>query len=566
MHNLFLGELRHHCMEIFLLDVIAAEKPKGRKLTPYTPEQQQAALEEVLRGVCEQTDSILEKIRVDYLLAVAQFNDIIKLGVRPTKRVIIDAFMEWVNVAATLRLPPTLSEPSSEFYVPELVEREREGNHNLFKRPILDQLRQDIASIVLPSWLEKPPSNIGDASHGKLKADQWRTLCSIHMVITLARLWGHSNATVEEQAVLQNFVHLVIATDLASRRSMSPQRAAEYDRHMLAYLQGIVELFDVSLVPNHHLALHLTICLAMFGPVHGWWSYPFERYNGMLQRLNTNHKAYEIPMTFMRYFYMGVKLRWITNTVDWPTQPVYQRWFESFRKTFNEQLRGTRVTDALSFEFLHSTTPQSAPRPYDESDASPLSSDVYDSLLAVVNSEDGTQFASAHATRITRSITTLPTHVQFIKRIVHNGVGFTAGGRNSYVTYRIHGAGHDRVGAGRIDSIFYHRRVEGRQVVVKPYVVIHEYQPLSQEHERYDPYRQFEGLNTQLYYDTFDAIPRVVALEDIVAHFAAFVYKPNEIRQRCVVVRSLDRVSGLLNESLERLTRCLTELDRIVSR
>lgn len=171
------------------------------------------------------------------------------------------------------------------------MERERQGNHNLFRKPILDQLRKDISSIVLPSWLEKPPSNIGDAAHGKLKADQWRTLCSIHMVVTLTRLWGNSKATAEERAVLQNFVHLVVATDLASRRSMSPQRAADYDRHMLAYLQGIRELFDASLVPNHHLALHLTICLAMFGPVHGWWSYPFERYNGMLQRLNTNHKA-----------------------------------------------------------------------------------------------------------------------------------------------------------------------------------------------------------------------------------------------------------------------------------
>lgn len=251
-------------------------------------------------------------------------------------------------------------------------------------------------------------------------------------------------------------------------------------------------------------------------------------------------------MTFMRYFYMGVKLRWITNTVDWPTLPIYQNWFESFRKTFNEQLRGTRVTDALSFEFLHSTTPQSAPHPYDERSASSLSADVYDSLLAVVNSQAGMKFASAHASRITRSVATLPTQAQFLKRIAHNGVAFTTGGRDSYVTYRIHGGDRTSIGAGRIDSIFYHRRLEGGQVVVKPYVVIQEYQPLSKEHQRFDPYRQFEGLNTRLFYDTFHTIPRVIALDDVVAHFAALVYKPSEIGKRCVVVRSLDRVNGLL--------------------
>ena len=194
------------------------------------------------------------------------------------------------DVASELRLPPPLPEVSSRFFVPELVAKKEQRNFDVFDRFVLAEIRKDISRIVIPSWLETSPRNIGDAEHGKLKADQWRTLCTVHIVMTLARLWGHPKASYAQRRVLRNFVHLVVAVELATRRSMSSSRAAAYDYHMYEYVKGIQELFNCKLVPNHHLALHLAPILQLFGPVHGWWAYPFERYNGILQRLNTNNK------------------------------------------------------------------------------------------------------------------------------------------------------------------------------------------------------------------------------------------------------------------------------------
>ncbi len=155
---------------------------------------------------------------------------------------------------------------------------------------VLSALRRDIREMYVPSWLEKPPANIGDPAHGKLKADHWRTLCTVPMVMTLVRLWGTSNSLVDEVEALDNFMHLVAAVDLATRRTMNAERANAYDTHMVEYLRGLQSLYEVNLVPNHHLALHLRECLLLFGPTHGWWAFPFERYNGMLQRLKTNQK------------------------------------------------------------------------------------------------------------------------------------------------------------------------------------------------------------------------------------------------------------------------------------
>lgn len=85
-------------------------------------------------------------------------------------------------------------------------------------------------------------------------------------------------------------MHLVIAVLAGTTKTMSLQQAQLYDHHMYQYLVSLRDLFDVDLVPNHHMALHLRECMELFGPVHAWWAFPFERYNGIIGKLNKNNK------------------------------------------------------------------------------------------------------------------------------------------------------------------------------------------------------------------------------------------------------------------------------------
>lgn len=203
---------------------------------------------------------------------------------------------------SSILIPPALPYPTNNFH---LIEADNEASEpenqfgRIFTGQVLDAIRKDIGVIHVPSWLERPPANVGSAATGKLKADHWRTLCTVHMVITLGRLWGGSSASDDERAALENFMHLIAAVDLATRRTMSRERAVSFDRHIEAYLLGIRTLYDAQLVPNHHLSLHLMDCLLLFGPTHGWWSFPFERYNGMLQKLKTNHKQRTLPFSII---------------------------------------------------------------------------------------------------------------------------------------------------------------------------------------------------------------------------------------------------------------------------
>ncbi|KAG1758760.1 hypothetical protein EDD22DRAFT_849772 [Suillus occidentalis] len=101
----------------------------------------------------------------------------------------------------------------------------------------------------------KLPKNLGDAEHGKLKAEQWWTAIEFDLPVILV-----GNMVVKNEG-----------------RSH-------------------------SLCPNHHACLHLHEFLLRYRPMHGWWMFPFERIIGVLQKTNMNHKIRELERTMLETF------------------------------------------------------------------------------------------------------------------------------------------------------------------------------------------------------------------------------------------------------------------------
>lgn len=157
---------------------------------------------------------------------------------------------------------------------------------------ILPEVWSDRKRTVLPSWISPIPSEAGSARAGKLTADQWRTLCTVHLVITLIRLWGHCEPKDRRHDLLTNFMHLVTATGALFRRSVGTETIQLYQESMQAYLKGHLRLYPhLNLSPKHHLSLHLPEFLMGFGPVHGWVTWGFERLVFGFQNTNTNGKV-----------------------------------------------------------------------------------------------------------------------------------------------------------------------------------------------------------------------------------------------------------------------------------
>jgi hypothetical protein len=164
---------------------------------------------------------------------------------------------------------------------------ELEASTPVLGKDILSAIRADMEETILPSWIEPAPRNWGTTEHGKLSADQWRVLCTIHLPISLISIWGRGDA--RRTAMLANFMDLVTAVRIASMRVTNNEYIALYDKHILSYASGILELYkDADIKPNHHLSLHLGHFLQTLGPVHAYRTFVFERINFMMQRMKTN--------------------------------------------------------------------------------------------------------------------------------------------------------------------------------------------------------------------------------------------------------------------------------------
>lgn len=96
MHNLFLGELRHHCREVWGIDV-KDKSGDSKKHVAHTPEQQRGQLLKVLGALRKGSRTALDKIRRGYIVAVAEVNGVNPTTGNLTKAAYRDALLAWVR-------------------------------------------------------------------------------------------------------------------------------------------------------------------------------------------------------------------------------------------------------------------------------------------------------------------------------------------------------------------------------------------------------------------------------------------------------------------------------------
>ncbi|KAE9384351.1 hypothetical protein BT96DRAFT_842371, partial [Gymnopus androsaceus JB14] len=163
----------------------------------------------------------------------------------------------------------------------------------------LAQIRADMQQTQKPSFIPSAPGKPGEAAQGKFTADQWRTFCTIHLPITLIRLWGSKEGT-RWYEMLVNFMHLVTAVRLANMRAMTAERVDRFEYHIRTYLTHLIGFGfadpmgglypHTRISPYQHMMLHFGGLLRRFGPVHSWRCFAFERLNYILQSFPTNSK------------------------------------------------------------------------------------------------------------------------------------------------------------------------------------------------------------------------------------------------------------------------------------
>ena len=165
------------------------------------------------------------------------------------------------------------------------------GRTVVIGREVLEAVWDDMARTLVPSCVAPAPASGKIAAKpGKLKADEWRTLAMMHLVITLVRLWGSAGGRMEE--MLHNYMNLVAAVFMSCLRSLTEEHIHAYDFYYTQYLKSFLSLYpEVPLQPSNHLAQHCDENMSDMGPSHSTRAFGTERFNRSLQEVPTNMKS-----------------------------------------------------------------------------------------------------------------------------------------------------------------------------------------------------------------------------------------------------------------------------------
>lgn len=162
--------------------------------------------------------------------------------------------------------------------------------------------------MVTPGWLTSVPANLGEPKHRKLKSDQWWNFGMTYLPISLIRLWDwledndNNSWSQDYKKLLLVTLSLISVVIIASSCITSLEKARLYLAHIQAYLSGLHELLpQYKFLPNHHMVLHLSEYLELYGPVHAWWTFPFKLLIGLLQHIPTNFQDGKQSVSFFSH-------------------------------------------------------------------------------------------------------------------------------------------------------------------------------------------------------------------------------------------------------------------------
>ncbi|KAJ6567785.1 hypothetical protein B0H10DRAFT_2356873, partial [Mycena sp. CBHHK59/15] len=302
MHAFYLGLFQRHIRTIWGMDIsIDDGLDKSSQRSNYVPTAQEIQAVHIELQVNPEAKQTLAKIPTAVLVSMCRDNHLRFSG---RKRELFLRLREHVGFvdSRTGRVISATPDTNARPKVP------KKRTTVVLGPKILKEVRIDMERRSMPSTVGRAPAHPGEAAWGKFTADEWKTFCIYHLPFTLTRLWGpyKESADVEEcrkYKMLQNFLHLVGAVKLATSPTITPQTIDAYEKEILSYLSELLTLYPGAQIELYqHLAMHFGDLLKRWGPTHSWRCFAFERYNGLLQKINTSKKFGEMEASMLRTF------------------------------------------------------------------------------------------------------------------------------------------------------------------------------------------------------------------------------------------------------------------------
>ena len=168
------------------------------------------------------------------------------------------------------------------------------------EKPVLDKKDLDkdqdkMDKLKVPAGVGRMPKKI-ENSYGGFTADQWKSFTVLFSIYALWDILPRNDLKLWRDFVMAcSYLCCPVITEMKALLAHS-------------YLLKFVRILNSSM----HLYSHLVDCVLDYGPVHSFWRFSFECYNGILGEFGTNQRAVEIQL--MRKFTSSQYM----NDLHWP--------------------------------------------------------------------------------------------------------------------------------------------------------------------------------------------------------------------------------------------------------
>lgn len=149
----------------------------------------------------------------------------------------------------------------------------------------LDTIQSRVNSFTVPSGIGRIPMKIS-SGFSQFTADQWKNWVLYFSVVAMR--------DIITDEVQQCWKHFVLACRTLCTKQITVEKAKLGDALLLQFCRRTERLFGKDhITPNMHLHCHLLECILDYGPLHSFWCFAFERYNGILGSMPNNNRCIE---------------------------------------------------------------------------------------------------------------------------------------------------------------------------------------------------------------------------------------------------------------------------------
>ena len=152
----------------------------------------------------------------------------------------------------------------------------------------LKQIEERCHKMEVPPEMGRLPKNMS-SNHGSYTAEQWKNWTLVYSVYALKDI-----LQAEHLKCWQVFV---LACGYLCKPVLSQDDIVMADGMLLKFCRNFQALYGIKAVtPNMHLHWHLKDVILDYGPIHSFWCFSFERYNGIVGSIITKNRSIELQL------------------------------------------------------------------------------------------------------------------------------------------------------------------------------------------------------------------------------------------------------------------------------